>query len=167
MAAAMVAFDPPHRHAAADATADAAVVLSGDVDYLRVKAGAAALLAGRVQTLVLTGAGAGGDSGETLRDVALGLGVPYSAMVVESRSTNTRDNLAFAGEIVRARGWRRVLLVTSCPHMARAQRVARRAVPEVEWLPAAVPDAGPRERRVNNRVQEWVKLAGYIARGWA
>lgn len=166
-AALMLAFDPPHGEVSPGTTADAAVVLSGDVDYVRLKAAAAALIAGRVRTLVLTGAGAGGDSGDTLREVALGLGVPAAAMVVENRSTTTRENLLFAGAIVRAQGWRRVLLVTSHTHMGRAQRVARRAVPEVEWLPSPVDEPGPPSRIVRNRVREWVRFVGYVARGWA
>jgi uncharacterized SAM-binding protein YcdF (DUF218 family) len=157
--------DPPYRPAADD-VADAALVLSGDVDYLRIRHAAALQTRGRVKLLMVTGAGVGGDSGRELAKQAQRLGVPADAILVEERSTTTRENLLNAAPIVRERGWTRLALVTSASHMGRALRAARRAVPEVEWVPSAVADAGPPARIYRTRLGEWVKLAGYAARGW-
>jgi uncharacterized SAM-binding protein YcdF (DUF218 family) len=157
--------DPPYREAAHGA-ADAALVLSGDVDYLRIRHAAALHSRGHVKLLLVTGAGVGGDSGPELAKQAQLLGVPPGAIVVEERSTTTRENLLNAAPIVRARGWKTVALVTSASHMGRALRAARRAMPEVEWVPVAVADAGPPARIYRSRLGEWVKLAGYAARGW-
>lgn len=158
-------MDPPFREAANDA-ADAALVLSGDVDYLRIRHAAALHARGRVKLLLVTGAGVGGDSGRELARQAQLLGVPAEAIVVEERSTTTRENVVNAAPIVRERRWTRVALVTSASHMGRALRAARRAVPEIEWVPVAVADAGPPARLYRSRLGEWVKLAGYAARGW-
>ena len=158
--------DPPYG-APNDTVADAALVLSGDVDYLRVRHAAALQTRGRVRFLLVTGAGVGGDSGRELAKQALKAGVPEPAIVVEPRSTTTRENMLYASPIVREHGWTRVALVTSASHMGRALRAARRAMPEVEWTPAPVGDAGPPARIYRTRMGEWVKLAWYAARGWA
>lgn len=55
-----------------------------------------------------------------MRDLLAEWGVPREAVVTETASTSTRENALFASEIVRARGWKRVLLVTSAAHMGRA-----------------------------------------------
>lgn len=62
---------------------------------------------------------------ELMRDLLVEWGVPRDAIVTESASRNTRENALLASEIVRARGWKRVLLVTSAAHMARAVGVFR------------------------------------------
>ena len=146
---------------------DAALVLSGDVDYLRLKRAAGLYREGRVRLLVLTGAGIGGDSALAMREFAeRQLGVPARAMVLETRSATTRENLEFAASLLRQSHVSRVALVTSRSHMGRALRTARRLVPGLQWVPVPVDDAGPPSRIWRTRLQEWVKLAWYWLRGW-
>jgi len=160
-------LDPPFKQGAVERS-DAAVVLSGDVGYLRLKKAAGLYREGRVHLLVLTGAGIGGDSALVMREFAeLRLGVPVRAMVLETRSTTTRENVEFAAPLLRQAGVSRVALVTSSSHMARALRTARRLVPDLEWAPVPVDDAGPPSRIWRTRLQEWGKLAWYWLRGWA
>lgn len=147
--------------------ADAALVLSGDVDYLRLKHAIALLETGSVKAILLTGQGIGGDSAEEMRRLAMAAGVPTGAIVVETASTTTRDNLVFAAPLVETRGWRRIALVTSQSHLARALATARKAMPRVEWVPAPVPDAGPPDRARRQRIEETFKHLWYKARGWA
>ncbi|GAC1533306.1 MAG: YdcF family protein [Polyangiales bacterium] len=80
-------------------------------------------------------------------------GIPKERVIVEPRARNTRENALFAQEIARARGFDRVLVVTSAFHMPRAAEcfaavgmkvdtlsVDYRAIPSVpfgEWLPRA------------------------------
>jgi len=141
-------------------------VLSGDVDYLRVQHAVGLYKAGAAPRLLMTGAGVGGDNASSMKAIAAGMGVPAEAILVETRSTTTRQNLVFAAPIVRAQGWRRVALVTSTSHMARAERAARKAMPEVEWIAVPVEDAGPASRIYRQRLLEWAKLVGYLVRGW-
>jgi uncharacterized SAM-binding protein YcdF (DUF218 family) len=148
-------------------TADAALVLSGDVDYLRVKHAAALHRQGKVKAVILTGRGAGGDSADAMREVAIASGVPAEAIVLERESTSTRENLLFARPLIEARGYRRIALVTSRCHLPRAAAVARKAMPDVQWLMAVVEDAGPPARVRRLRVQEWAKLLLYKTLGWA
>lgn len=166
--ASLAVVDPPFPRAALPPLSDAALVLSGDVDYRRLGRAAALYRQGRVPILVLTGSGIGGDSALAMRDFATTrLEVPAQAILVESRSTTTRENLVFSSDLLRRNGLHAVLLVTSESHMGRALRAARRAVPDVTWTPVAVEDVGPQSRIHRTRVREWLKLVWYWLRGWA
>jgi len=54
-------------------------------------------------------------------------GVAPDRIVIDDRSRNTRDNATRSADIIRERGWSRVLLVTSALHMPRAQGCFRAA----------------------------------------
>lgn len=165
---ALAASHPPRSSAPpAVVDAEAALVLSGDVDYLRVARAAELVRSGAVGVVIITGRGVGGDSAEAMREECLRRGVPPDRVVLEPESTSTRENMLFAAPLVRGRGFHRVALVTSESHMGRAERAARRVMPEVEWVPVVVKDAGPPSRQRRLRLQEWVKLAWYLVRGWA
>jgi len=80
-------------------------------------------------------------------------GIPSERVILEPRARNTRENALFSQEIVRERGFSRVLVLTSAFHMRRAAEcfaavgmkvdtlsVDYRATPSVpvdEWLPRA------------------------------
>jgi uncharacterized SAM-binding protein YcdF (DUF218 family) len=55
-----------------------------------------------------------------MRDLLVEWGVPKDAILLETRSQNTRENALFAAETLTAQDWDRVLLVTSASHMKRA-----------------------------------------------
>ncbi len=158
---------PPQADAPAVVQADAAIVLSGDVDYLRVRHASDLVKMGQVKAILLTGRGAGGDSAEEMRRQAIAAGVPPDAIVLETASTTTRENLIFAAPLIKGRGWRRIALVTSQSHLARAIAAARKAMPDVDWVPAPVPDAGPPARARRLRAEEALKHLWYLVRGWA
>jgi len=163
----MASADPPYTHDEATASADAALVASGDVDYLRVRRAAGLYRERAVGWLLLTGAGAGGDSAAAMGALARSLGVPQARLVLEDRSRSTRENFAFAAPLIRAHGWRRVAIVTSVSHMARAKWVATKVLPDVDWVAVPVPNAGPGRRCcVRTRLTEWTKIGWYALRGW-
>jgi uncharacterized SAM-binding protein YcdF (DUF218 family) len=168
VAIALASVDPPQAQAPEPLQADAALALSGDVDYLRTRRAAELVLSGAARFLIVTGTGkgVGGDSAPELQRAAERFGVPRERILAETRSRSTHENLLFVAPLVRQHGFRRVLLVTSRSHLRRALLVARHELPEVEWLPVAVRDAGPLPRDVRNRLGEWLKLVVYACRGW-
>lgn len=138
--------------------ADAIVVLGGghygwvnragiSLDLLessRIAAGARAWLSGRAPIVILSGGG--GASGTEARMMATAiakLGVPASALILEERSRNTRDNALFTTALAERRGMRRVLLVTSSLHMPRASLLFRKA--GVDVVPVPVPERARRD----------------------
>lgn len=88
-----------------------------------------------------------------MQEVLLELGVPEKAIVLEEGSRNTRENAANCARILREKGIRKVLLVTSALHMPRAKALfgkqgldvvavaadfeARQRFSAVDWLPSA------------------------------
>ncbi len=68
---------------------------------------------------------------EAMRTVLRAFGVPDSAILLEARSRNTRQNATDSAAILAERNIRRVLLVTSASHMARSVSHFRAAGLEV------------------------------------
>jgi uncharacterized SAM-binding protein YcdF (DUF218 family) len=56
--------------------------------------------------------------------LALSYAVDEAAIFPEGRSTNTRENLFYAAEIMREYGWEKALIVTDYFHMRRAILIA-------------------------------------------
>jgi uncharacterized SAM-binding protein YcdF (DUF218 family) len=101
-----------------------------------------------------------------MRSLAVERGIPRERILSEEGARSTRENLLLTAPLIRAHGFDTVALVTNASHMGRAERVARKVQPEVNWIPVAVPDPGPKLRIYRTRLQEWAKLAWYAMRGW-
>jgi uncharacterized SAM-binding protein YcdF (DUF218 family) len=164
----LIARDPPR-------AADAVLVLAGDPDYERTKAGARLVLAGEARLLIVTGGEPGpGDSAESLREVALGLGVPPEAIRMEQVSRSTHESLVAVRPILERENVRSLVIVTSPYHQRRALWAARRTLTGIEILsrpadPSSWRPAGWWKSPWNRRIVlgEYAKLAYYILRGWA
>ena len=149
---------PPRPLAALPARADAAVLLSGitnvrktPADRVYLHEGADRLTnalwlwrAGRVRRIIVSGgSGAVGKVAHTeAHDLATLLrlaGVPDSALVLEERSRNTRENALFTKAIVdRHPQWDTLVLVTSAFHQRRALACFRRVGLRPVAFPAGV-----------------------------
>lgn len=119
------------------------------------------------RTMILSGA----DPAATLmRDFIVCQGVPAGAIVLETRSTSTRENALFTAQLARSLPGPYVLL-TSDYHMRRAAGAFRKAGLAVTTRP--FPDA---EKRLNDwrdrwrvfldLLQESAKAVYYRLRGW-
>ncbi len=76
-----------------------------------------AILSGAAMDPALARFGEARVMGEQLRD----WGIADDRIVLEEKARNTRENAVYSAEIVRARGYQRVLVVTSAVHMKRSQ----------------------------------------------
>ena len=89
--------------------------------------------------LVLTG---GVGVGDTMSEAAASrryvrrLGVPDSALVLEHDGRTTRESLRNAADLLLAKGWPRVMLVSDPPHLLRVAILARRFGLEPHTSPA-------------------------------
>jgi uncharacterized SAM-binding protein YcdF (DUF218 family) len=117
---------------------------------------------------------------QLIADFLIELGAPPSALVLETRSRNTRENAVNTGAIFKQHGWRNGLLVTSGAHMPRAfaafQRMGLNVTPAAtdihsgppssvslfELLPDAAALAG-----TTLAIKEMLGLCYYRLRGWA
>ena len=79
------------------------------------------VLSGQARLLILTGGEPGpGDSAESLRQVALGLGVPPEAIRMEQVSRSTHESMLAVRPILEQEGIRTLAVVTSPYHQRRA-----------------------------------------------
>lgn len=127
----------------------------------RVEKAAELWAAGRAEVIVLTGGR--GDTGvveaEVAAAVAESLGVPRSAMVLETRSTSTDENARFAAEAIAGR---RVVVVTDAYHVLRSERVFARHFEEAH----VVGTVSPRWwARTQGALREVLAIAGYTVTG--
>lgn len=74
---------------------------------------------------------------EVMRRVAVAAGVPEEAIILEEASHSTLDNIENSAEIMRARGWTSVAVVSDPFHMYRICRMAEDAGLEAHPAPAA------------------------------
>lgn len=141
--------------------------------------------AGRAPLVILVG-GTAVDSGSTEPEAQAmaafieALGVPASALLLETRSRNTWENAVYSKKLLDERHIRKVLLVTSAMHMPRAialfekQRIAiipaptdfEATPPEGSWLLRWLPDAGALAGSTR-ALKEYLGLWVYRMRGLA
>ena len=91
----------------------------------RVRHGIALVQAGRAAALLMTGGGVRPEA-PVMRDLAVAAGVPADRVHVEARARNTIENALFSAPLIRAAGWRRLLVVTDSFHRPRAAYIFRR-----------------------------------------
>jgi uncharacterized SAM-binding protein YcdF (DUF218 family) len=87
--------------------------------------GAQLYRAGRAPVLILSGgnsewSGADQTEADAMRIFVEDLGVPATAILLEDKSRNTREDAQFTKELMADHGFSKILLVTSALHMPRA-----------------------------------------------
>lgn len=109
------------------------------------------------------------------------IGLPDSAIIVEARSRNTRENARYTAQLLEDRyPGARCLLITSAFHMPRAHACFKKAgvtcdtfpVDYLQETPVWTPDYWllPRASRLGYwelLIKEWVGWVVYKMRGWA
>ena len=110
---------------------------------------------------------------EFLRDLALSLNVPATAIVLETTGVNTYEDVVRVRDVLRARGWRRILLVSSPYHMRRAVLVWHRQAPDVDVVPAApartqfyAHERGASLDQLRGIAHEYLAIAWYWWKDW-
>ena len=164
-ASALIRDDAPSR-------VDAVFVANGDADFHRTRHGVDVFWRTGARWFVVSGAGSGGDSAALMAEAAESFGVPRSAIVVEPLAESTHENAVFTRPLLESRGVRTVAVVTDPLHSRRLSMSATRAWPGVRVLSAPVPtwECAPAVWREEPRcrravLDEWTKLAGYLALG--
>jgi uncharacterized SAM-binding protein YcdF (DUF218 family)/glycosyltransferase involved in cell wall biosynthesis len=110
---------------------------------------------------------------EVMRDLAVGLGVPQDAIVLEERAGSTYENVVFSSEIARRQSSSRVLLVSSPYHMRRALLTWQRQAPDIDVVATPVPGSqyyahgnGASLEQFRGIAWEYAAILLYWSRGW-
>lgn len=67
-----------------------------------------------------------------MKMLAVSLGVPSEAIILEDKAINTYENITRVKGILKEKNWRSILLVSSPYHMRRLWLVARKSMPEIK-----------------------------------
>ena len=123
------------------------------------------LHAGSAQRLLLSGNGEGQSAVAKLREAK----IPPSRIILESKSTSTRENAEFSMRILREQKITNAIIVTSWHHSRRALACFRKAGPEIHFQSAPAPPPAtrfgiPRSREAVLALKEYLKLAWYALR---
>jgi uncharacterized SAM-binding protein YcdF (DUF218 family) len=112
---------------------DAIVVLAGEDGEERLKYGAALMHQNGAQYLIISGGvdSESQQSAKTLYPKALGMGIAHDRIVLEEKSTNTREQAVNVVAYAQEKAFRRIILVASCHHMPRAFLTFLKALEEV------------------------------------
>lgn len=109
------------------------------VDELRwrVEKGVALYQAGLAPIVVMTGGKTYQDFYEAtvMKELAVSLGVPAGAVLEEREAMNTIDNARFTARLLKARGAKRIILVSNPYHLSRAVRLYRANGFEIQTAP--------------------------------
>ncbi len=73
---------------------------------------------------------------QVMRRLALGAGVPDSALVLDETATSTQESIEMAARLARERGWRTALIVSDPFHIYRSRQMARDAGLDAYGAPA-------------------------------
>ncbi|MGB9919716.1 MAG: YdcF family protein [Moorellales bacterium] len=165
------------------APADVIIVLSGERGE-RVETAVRLYRKGLAPRLLLTGGPVEWNvpAADIMAWQAESLGVPSQDIVLERRATSTYENAVYSLEILKERGWRSAIVVTSPYHLRRTRFIFERVFAEEgmrlsfygaedPWL---APESWWRQDRGLEAVgMEYLKLAAYylrygpLARLWA
>jgi uncharacterized SAM-binding protein YcdF (DUF218 family) len=116
-------FGPPTGDDTVPNFADSGVRLEGAIAlWNRQKSDWVVFTGGRIPWLGRTEV-----EGEISRRVAMARGVPADRVIVTHEIENTRDEAVAVAELMKERGWKRIILVTSAWHMPRAAHLFRKA----------------------------------------
>jgi len=82
-------------------------------------------------------------------------GVDGDRIVLEERARNTRENAVYSAEIIRARGWKSILVVTSAFHMKRSLECFEAVDLQVDTYQV--------DYRATRRARTWLPRAKFFA----
>jgi uncharacterized SAM-binding protein YcdF (DUF218 family)/glycosyltransferase involved in cell wall biosynthesis len=110
---------------------------------------------------------------EIMRGLAVSVGVPPSDITLETTGINTYEAVTRVHDLLRQRGWRRILLVSSPYNMRRATMVWRKQAPDIEVVAAPVTDTqfyahytGASLEQLRGLSHEVIAIVWYWWKGW-
>lgn len=157
--------------------ADVIVALGGDHRCNREKLAAELYRQGWASNIVVNGLKYpwGFHTGEIAKRYLISLGVPESNIWVTSDSFNTRTEATALERLMRERGWRSAIIVTSAFHSRRAIFTIEKVAPDLTFYSAPVPAGAPEwtphrwwARRDDGFVtaREFVSWVNTLVNGW-
>ena len=110
---------------------------------------------------------------EVMRDLAVALGVPPEAIILERQASSTYENVIYTRDIMIENNWEQLLVVSSPYHMRRAMLTWRKQAPSFQIISTPVSESQyyAHERtasleQIRGIVWEYAAIVVYWWRGW-
>ena len=110
---------------------------------------------------------------EVMRDLAVALGVPPEAIILERQASSTYENVIYTRDIMIDNNWEQLLVVSSPYHMRRAMLTWRKQAPSFQVVSTPVSESQyyAHERtasleQIRGIVWEYAAIVVYWWRGW-
>jgi len=112
---------------------------------------------------------------EVMKELAINLGVPASAILLESSAANTYQDVIRIAEILRHERWNSVLLVSSPYHMRRALLTWKKVAPDITVISSPVSasqfyvpqrQGGASLEQIRGIFHEYLGILYYWWKGW-
>ena len=110
---------------------------------------------------------------EVMRDLAVALGVPPEAIILERQASSTYENVIYTRDIMIENNWEQLLVVSSPYHMRRAMLTWRKQAPSFQIVSTPVSESQyyAHERtasleQIRGIVWEYAAIVVYWWRGW-
>ena len=159
--------------------ADMILVLAGDDNGERVRESVELYRQGYAREILMSGGPLAWrlTAAEWMKKQAVAMGVPARAVLTEDRSESTLENALFVLSVLKGRGTKSVILVTSPTHSRRADRVFRKVLPPqgIKVISSPVPLEKSefrvdrwwtRHEDTQQVVWEYVSLVYYFLKGY-
>ncbi|MDD5680540.1 MAG: ElyC/SanA/YdcF family protein [Candidatus Omnitrophica bacterium] len=85
-----------------------------------------------------------------MKAVAVSLGVPPEAIILEDRARNTYENVEFSEKILKEKGWKEILVVSSPYHMRRVSLVFKKIGKGTKVLCTPIPQSSFYSHKTGN-----------------
>ncbi len=156
---------------------DAIVVLSGDSNGERIRQAAELYKRGQADYFLISGGLLYWNVtyADIMRRHAISLGIPNKVILIEDKSDSTYENAKFSLEILKEKGIKSIILVTSPTHTRRASRLFKKMYKKEGIKVSSYPVQNSRFKTENwwmrhedtqRVVLEYVKIIGYFIKGW-
>lgn len=115
---------------------DAIAVVSGGDNNARIEKGTQLYKEGWADTIIFSGAAAEGDvsNAKAMKRIAIKMGVPEEAILIEEKSTTTLENAEMSAIIITEIGAKSIILVTSPYHQRRTYELFKKSLPDVRII---------------------------------
>lgn len=123
------------KYCSAENPCDAVVAISGGNTVARAEYAGKILASGVAEYLIFSGANSDPNvisDAETMAAFAEDVGADQSDMILEKNARNTFENARLAAQIIKDRGWKKIILTTSPYHQRRALLEFRKALEDYE-----------------------------------
>lgn len=118
-----------------------------------------------------------------MQALAVSLGVPKEAIILEEKAKNTYENIKFSNQIIKNHNWRKVLLITSPYNTRRAYLVSKKIADNTDFIFTPIPNslfyAHPQRgingekiwlratpKQIKGVIHEYLGIIYYWWRGW-